>query len=87
MEAGRHVQQFFWTDGPFIEAAEYHFYDALARAAAFDDATPVEQREHLKALGEHHKKLVFWAGNCPENFENRAALVEAEIARLQGREL
>ncbi|WP_292364366.1 AAA family ATPase [Mesorhizobium sp.] len=87
LEAGRYVQRFFWTDGPFIEAAEYHFYDALARAAAFDDATPVEQREHLKALGEHHKKLVFWAGNCPENFENRAALVEAEIARLQGREL
>ncbi len=28
-----------------------------------------------------------WAENCPENFENRAALVGAEIARLEGREL
>ena len=28
-----------------------------------------------------------WAANCPENFENRAALVGAEIARLEGREL
>ena len=27
------------------------------------------------------------AENCPENFENRAALVGAEIARLEGREL
>ena len=25
--------------------------------------------------------------NCPENFENRAALVGAEIARLEGREI
>jgi PAS domain S-box-containing protein len=28
-----------------------------------------------------------WAENCPANFENRAALVGAEIARLQDREL
>jgi PAS domain S-box-containing protein len=28
-----------------------------------------------------------WAENCPENFENRAALVGAEIARLEGRVL
>ncbi|MGO7374000.1 hypothetical protein ACCT04_35195, partial [Rhizobium ruizarguesonis] len=28
-----------------------------------------------------------YAKNCPENFENRAALVGAEIARLEGREI
>jgi C4-dicarboxylate-specific signal transduction histidine kinase len=28
-----------------------------------------------------------WAENCPENFANRAALVGAEMARLEGREL
>jgi hypothetical protein len=28
-----------------------------------------------------------WAERCPENFENRAALVGAEIARIEGREL
>ena len=28
-----------------------------------------------------------WAENCPENFENRAALVSAEIARIEGRAL
>jgi len=26
-------------------------------------------------------------GECPENFENRAALVGAEIARIEGRAL
>ena len=26
-----------------------------------------------------------WAEHCPENFENRAALVGAEIARIEGR--
>jgi PAS domain S-box-containing protein len=43
--------------------------------------------EHFQALVEHHKQLTLWAENCSENFENRAALVSAEIARIQGREL
>ena len=33
------------------------------------------------------EQLQLWAANCPENFENRAALVGAEIARIEGREL
>src|SRR6202011_3667698 len=38
-------------------------------------------------LAAHHKQLEVWAENCPENFANRAALVGAEIARLEGRDL
>ncbi len=46
-----------------------------------------ERQHHLAALAAHHKRLAVWAENCPENFLNRAALVGAEIARLDGREL
>ena len=74
------------TSGLF-EEADYHFYAALARAAASDSATPDERREHAGALAEHHQRLALWAENCPENFANRAALVGAEMARLEGREL
>jgi hypothetical protein len=35
----------------------------------------------------HHRQLEIWAANCPANFENRAALVGAQIAHLEGREL
>ena len=41
----------------------------------------------MEALAAHHRQLGVWADNCPDNFENRAALVGAEIARLEGREL
>ena len=70
-----------------FETAEYHFYAALARAAVYDFATPDSQFQHLQILAEHHKQLALWAENCPENFENRVALVGAEIARVEGREL
>jgi PAS domain S-box-containing protein len=74
------------TIGRF-EEADYHFVAALARAAASDSATPDERREHSGALAEHHQRLALWAETCPENFANRAALVGAEIARLDGREM
>src|SRR5262249_49412794 len=40
-----------------------------------------------EALLAHQKQLVAWAENCPANFASRAALVGAEIARLEGRDL
>jgi PAS domain S-box-containing protein len=47
-----------------------------------------DQREaHFAALSAHHRQLGIWAEQCPENFENRAALVGAEIARLEGRDV
>ena len=77
-------------DDPFsqhFEAAEFWFYGALSRAASWDSAPPDEKQQHFEALKAHQDQLDIWAQNCPENFENRAALVSAEIARIQGREL
>ena len=41
--------------------------------------------KHFDALAEHHKQLEVWAEHSPQTFENRAALVAAEIARIEGR--
>src|SRR5271156_4321709 len=72
---------------PNFAPADYEFYSALARAAFCDSATAGQSREHYDALEAHYKQLQIWAENCPENFENRAALVGAEIARIEGRTL
>jgi PAS domain S-box-containing protein len=71
----------------FLEEAEYHFYAALSRAASCDSVTTSEHRQHLEALTQHQRQLEIWAENCPDNFENRAALVGAEIARMESRDL
>ena len=70
-----------------FETPEYLFYGALSQAACCHSAASGERQQHLDAIAAHHKQLQLWAENCPENFENRAALVGAEIARLEGREL
>jgi PAS domain S-box-containing protein len=87
IEAASKAQRLLWTSPSFFEVAEFHFYDALARAAQCDAASAGERARHLETLAAHHKQLEVWAENCPENFANRATLVAAEIARLEGREL
>ncbi|MDB5500759.1 MAG: histidine kinase [Tardiphaga sp.] len=76
--------------GPsLVDRAEYHFYAALALAGsvgAVDDARLDRQITRLDALKAHHRQLQIWAEQCPENFENRAALVGAELARLENRD-
>src|SRR5450432_2258699 len=87
IEAASKAQQLLWTSPSFFEVAEFHFYGALARAAQCDAASADDLARHLEMLAAHHTQLDVWAENCPDNFENRAALVGAEIARIEGREL
>jgi PAS domain S-box-containing protein len=73
------------ASGYLFQVADLRFYSALSHAAVCDTA---DQREaHFAALSAHHRQLEIWAEQCPENFENRAALVGAEIARLEGRDV
>ena len=87
LDAAAKALRLLWTSPSIFEAAEYHFYGALSHAASCDSATPEGQQNHLEALTAHHRQLEIWAENCPENFENRAALVAAEIERLKGQPL
>jgi PAS domain S-box-containing protein len=87
LEAAGNARRRLWTLSSFLELAEYHYFSALTRAALCDAAPAVERLQHLEALVEHHRQLQEWAGNCPENYENRAMLVSAEVARLEGRDL
>ncbi|SEF10046.1 PAS domain S-box-containing protein [Rhizobiales bacterium GAS191] len=87
LAAAAKAAELLWSSRAYLELAEYHMYAALVLAAACD-ATPADSRHrHLETLYDHHRQIMVWAESCPANFENCAALVGAEIARLQGREL
>jgi signal transduction histidine kinase len=86
IEASSTAGRLLWASLSSFETAEYHFYGALSQAAACDFAAAGERRQHLDAVAAHHRQLQLWAANCPDNFENRAALVGAEIARIDDRD-
>ena len=87
LAAADRVERVLWTMPSHLEVAEYHLYAALAKAACYATALGHDQPRLLRAIGAHHKQIDSWAEHCRENFENRAALVGAELARIEGREL
>jgi PAS domain S-box-containing protein len=87
VDASLRAQQLPWASLGTFEVAEYRFYTALARAACCDSVAPEQRSQHLASLAAHRQQLDILAKHCPENFESRAALVGAEIARLEGRDM
>jgi PAS domain S-box-containing protein len=87
VDASLKAERLLWAAPANFETAEHCFYGALSLAAVCDTATAGERQQYLDAVAAHHKQIQVWAANCLENFENRAALVGAEIARLEGRDV
>ena len=61
-----------------VSVAEFHFYGALLLAELPETPDALQRLEH------HHTWLVQRAETCPENFLQKAQLIDAELARLQG---
>ena len=86
LDASGSAHGLLWTLS-HSETVEYCFCSALCHAAVCRSAPPDDRQQHLEAITAHQEQLKVWANNCPENYENRVALVEAEIADIEGREL
>jgi predicted ATPase/transcriptional regulator with GAF, ATPase, and Fis domain len=87
VDAAMNAQPLLWNTPSNFETVEFHLYGALAHAAAHDVASSDRRRQHFEALVGHHQQLDVWAQHNPVTFENCAALVGAEIARIEGRAL
>ncbi|BDG05594.1 sigma 54-interacting transcriptional regulator [Anaeromyxobacter oryzae] len=87
VEPAARAEPLLWTSYSFFEVAEYHLYAAVAHAAAHDRAPGAERGAHLEAVRASRGQLAAWAEHCPANFDSRVALVDAELARLEGRDV
>ncbi|MEG4250242.1 AAA family ATPase [Microcoleus sp. Pol10D4] len=66
---------------------EHYLYYSLILTALYPTATNSQQQEYGEILKANQQKMKIWADNCPENFLHKYLLVEAEIARLSGKEI
>ncbi|NEO18950.1 MULTISPECIES: AAA family ATPase [unclassified Moorena] len=69
----------------FILTTAY-FYDALARLAFYPDASETERAEILTKVAAKQEKMELWAKQAPMNFLHKFYLVEAERARVLGKD-
>ena len=68
-------------------STEYCFYSALTLAACYPQAAVARQDEFRQTLNKQLQQLDLWADSCPGTFQNRYALVSAEVARIEGRDM
>ena len=65
--------------------AEQHYFHSLALASLYPQMNTAEQAAAWKQLCKNQKQMKKWAANSSENYAHKFLLVEAEIARLLGK--
>jgi predicted ATPase/signal transduction histidine kinase/GAF domain-containing protein/CheY-like chemotaxis protein len=87
LEAIEQAKQLLRATPGEIQLLDYHFYSALTLASLVATKQPDQRREWLARIKEHREQLLEWMQDVPETFASAAALVEAEIARIEDRDL
>ena len=87
LAAASQAQALLWMTPAIFERAAYHFYTGLSLASLCDEVSATENSQYRKDLRGHRRQLEEWAEYCPESFASRAALINAETARLGNRAL
>jgi predicted ATPase/signal transduction histidine kinase len=67
---------------PFVV---FHFYDSLAQLALFSETPITNQKRILRKAAKNQKKMKKWAHHAPMNYLHKWHLVEAERARVLGK--
>jgi predicted ATPase/signal transduction histidine kinase len=68
-----------------VMIVEHAYYDALTLAAS---CAQVEREQLPRLVGEiaaHQAQFAVWAGHCPDNYQHKHLLLQAELARVQAR--
>src|SRR5467141_694446 len=87
LAAAGKVKELLWTSVAQIQQLDYFYYAALTVAACYENASAEQQQGWRELLTLHREQLREWAENYPPTFADKHALVLAEIARLEGRDL
>jgi PAS domain S-box-containing protein len=64
----------------------FYFYDTLANAAVFDQQTADERLQILERINRNLEQIEVWVRFAPMNHQHKKDLMEAEKARLEGRD-
>jgi PAS domain S-box-containing protein len=87
LEAADKAKELLWGAFGEIMLLDYFYYTALTVAALYEKGSTDQQQGWRDLLRAHREKLHEWAENYPPTFGDKHALVSAEIARLEGRDL
>ncbi|OKH31313.1 hypothetical protein FACHB389_21780, partial [Nostoc calcicola FACHB-389] len=68
----------------YLPEPQHNFYYSLALLACYANRDVRQQKKLLKQIEINQQNMKIWAKHCPENFQNKYDLIEAEKARALG---
>jgi PAS domain S-box-containing protein len=87
LAAADKAKALLWASAAHFPLLDYFYYTALTVTALHENASADAQYRWRELLTAHQEQLREWAENYPPTFGDKHALVSAEIARIEGREL
>jgi PAS domain S-box-containing protein len=87
LAAADKAKALLWSSTTEVQLLDYFYYTALTVAALYEKASADEQIEWHDLLTAHREQLREWAENYPPTFGDKHALVSAELARIEERDL
>ncbi|MET4278863.1 MULTISPECIES: AAA family ATPase [unclassified Bradyrhizobium] len=87
LEFAAKAKPVLWSARFNLQSIDYCFYHSLAIAAVFPASSPERRAELREDLIGHLESFQRWAESCPATFAHKHALVSAEWARLEGRDI
>jgi PAS domain S-box-containing protein len=87
LEFAAKAKPILWSARLNLQSMDCSFYHSLAIAAVFQASSPERRAELREDLIGHLESLQRWAESCPATFAHKHALISAEWARLEGRDI
>jgi|GEM_PF-1957428 len=82
--ASDHAEQYVPSAAGLPIVAIHNYYQSLSFIAHYPQASESDRPPLLAKVEANQEKMRTWANHCPENFEHKFQLVEAERARVLG---
>jgi len=87
MDIWRENQEILAVFNNWIAETEINFYVSLTLVNCYCKADNLERNKLRESWESNQEKMKKWADSCPDNFLHKYLLIEAEIARVSGRDL
>ena len=85
IQTARLTEKYQESNPGFLMYCVNNYYYSLALLANYKNVTPSEQKQYLKKVAANQKKMKKWAHHAACNFQHKYDLVEAEKARIFGK--
>ncbi|MGF1677538.1 MAG: ATP-binding protein, partial [Rivularia sp. (in: cyanobacteria)] len=87
IENARLTEQYQESNPGFYLYCVNNYYYSLALLANYKNVTSTEQKQYLKKIAANQNKMKKWAHHAACNFQHKYDLVEAEKARIFGKNI